>query len=132
MKQLRATFPNIEFENRWMSYSAYVDKISLITSTGDLADLQFANAFNDMPLMMDSSLLLETGPLLDKVGTHIKAATPPEALTVSVPLSVPPPGLVPMATVIDAVLLLTVLPKASWTVTWTAGLILAPAAVVDG
>jgi ABC-type glycerol-3-phosphate transport system substrate-binding protein len=79
MKQLRATFPNLEIENRWMSYSAYVDKISLITSTGDLADLQFANAFNDVPLMMDSNLLLETGPLLDKAGTHIKAATPPEA-----------------------------------------------------
>jgi hypothetical protein len=79
MKQLRATFPNLEIENRWMSYSAYVDKISLITSTGDLADLQFANAFNDVPLMMDSQLLLETGPLLDKAGTHIKAATPAEA-----------------------------------------------------
>src|SRR4029077_9051787 len=79
MKQLRANFPNLDIENRWMSYSAYVDKISLITSTGDLADLQFANAFNDVPLMMDSNLLLETGPLLDKVGTHIKAATPAEA-----------------------------------------------------
>src|SRR5438105_6424070 len=60
MMQLRANFPNLEIENRWMSYSAYVDKISLITSTGDLADLQFANAFNDVPLMMDSNLLLET------------------------------------------------------------------------
>ena len=68
MKQLRATFPNLDIENRWISYSAYVDKISLITSTGDLADLQFANAFNDVPLMMDSKLLLETGPLLDKLG----------------------------------------------------------------
>src|SRR5262245_6372447 len=79
MKQLRATFPNLDIENRWMSYSAYVDKISLITATGDLADLQFANAFNDVPLMMDSQLLLETGPLLEKVGTHIKAATQPAA-----------------------------------------------------
>jgi ABC-type glycerol-3-phosphate transport system substrate-binding protein len=79
MKQLRATFPNLDIENRWMSYSAYVDKISLITATGDLADLQFANAFNDVPLMMDNQLLLETGPLLEKVGTHIKAATPAEA-----------------------------------------------------
>jgi ABC-type glycerol-3-phosphate transport system substrate-binding protein len=79
MKQLRASFPNLEIENRWMSYSAYVDKISLITATGDLADLQFANAFNDVPLMMDNQLLLETGPVLDKLGTHIRAATPPEA-----------------------------------------------------
>jgi ABC-type glycerol-3-phosphate transport system substrate-binding protein len=79
MKQLRANFPNLDIENRWMSYSAYVDKISLITSTGDLADLQFANAFNDVPLMMDNQLLLETGPLLDKLGSHIKAATPAEA-----------------------------------------------------
>ena len=79
MKQLRANFPNLDIENRWMSYSAYVDKISLITASGDLADLQFGNAFNDVPLMMDSQLLLETGPLLDKVGTHVKAATPAEA-----------------------------------------------------
>src|SRR5439155_16411366 len=79
MMQLRANFPNLEIENRWMSYSAYVDKISLITSTGDLADLQFANAFNDVPLMTDNQLLLETGALLEKAGTHIKAATPADA-----------------------------------------------------
>jgi hypothetical protein len=41
-----------------------------------------------------------------------KVATPPDALTVLVPLRVPPPGFVPMATVTDAVLL-TVLPNAS-------------------
>src|SRR5207248_4753048 len=45
-------------------------------------------------------------------------ATPPEALAVRVPPSVPPPGLVPMAIVIEAALV-TVLPPASWTVTWT-------------
>jgi ABC-type glycerol-3-phosphate transport system substrate-binding protein len=79
MKQLRANFPDLEIENRWMSYAAYVDKISLITSTGDLADLQFCNAFNDMPLMMDNDLLLETGPLLDQYGKNILAATPKDA-----------------------------------------------------
>lgn len=79
MKQLRQAFPNIEIENRWISYAAYVDKISLMTSTGDLADLQFCNAFNDVPLMMENNLLLETGPLLDQHGKHILAATPKEA-----------------------------------------------------
>jgi len=79
MKTLRAAFPDIEIENRWMSYAAYVDKISLMTSTGDLADLQFCNAFNDVPLMMDSNLLLETGALLEKLGQHVLAATPKEA-----------------------------------------------------
>jgi hypothetical protein len=32
MKQLRAHFPHIEFENRWISYAAYVDKISLMAA----------------------------------------------------------------------------------------------------
>lgn len=79
MKQLRANFPDVEIENRWISYAAYVDKISLITSTGDLADLQFCNAFNDVPLMMENNLLMETGPLLDQHGKAILAATPKEA-----------------------------------------------------
>lgn len=79
MKQVRSAFPNIEIENRWMSYAAYVDKISLITATGDLADLQFANAFNDVPLMMDNDLLHETNALLDTEGKHILAATPKDA-----------------------------------------------------
>src|SRR5262249_6691544 len=79
MKDLRAAFPDIEIENRWVSYAAYVDKISVMAATGDLADLQFCNAFNDVPLMMDNNLLLETGPLLDTHRKHILAATPKEA-----------------------------------------------------
>ncbi|HET6221695.1 MAG TPA: hypothetical protein VFE11_05985, partial [Dongiaceae bacterium] len=71
MKQLRANFPDLDIENRWISYAAYVDKISVMTATGDLADLQFCNAFNDVPLMMDNNLLLETGPLLEKGGRNI-------------------------------------------------------------
>ena len=62
----------------------------------------------------------------------LKVATPLMAFTVTVPLSVEPPGLVPMATVIEALLVVTVLPPASWTVTWIAGLMLAPAAAVLG
>src|SRR6478735_8481775 len=50
-----------------------------------------------------------------------KLATPFTATTVVVPDSVPPPGLVPMATVTLAVELVTVLSKASRTVTCTAG-----------
>jgi ABC-type glycerol-3-phosphate transport system substrate-binding protein len=79
MKALRDAFPEAEIENRWISYAAYVDKISVMTATGDLADLQFCNAFNDVPLMMDNNLLLETGPLLERAGKSILSATPKEA-----------------------------------------------------
>ena len=48
------------------------------------------------------------------------------------PDSVPPPGLAPIATVMLAVELVTVFPNASCTATWTAGLMLAPAAVLRG
>src|SRR6185436_18298303 len=59
-------------------------------------------------------------------------ATPLTADTVAVPDSVPPPGLVPMATVMLAVELVTVLLNASCTVTCTAGEIDAPAVVLVG
>src|SRR5262245_29987138 len=59
-------------------------------------------------------------------------ATPPTADTVVVPDSVPPPGLVPMATVILAVELGTVFPNASCTVTCTAGEIATPAVASVG
>src|SRR5438874_1775306 len=42
------------------------------------------------------------------------------------------PGVGPMATVIEALLLVTVLPKLSWTVTWTAGVMLTPATALLG
>src|SRR5687768_12620870 len=66
---------------------------------------------------------------MDRVG---KLATPATAATVVVPESVPPPALLPMATVTLAVELVTVLPKVSWMVTWTAGLIAAPAVALEG
>src|SRR3569832_745189 len=59
-------------------------------------------------------------------------ATPFTAATVVVPDSVPPPGLVPMATVMPAVELVTVFPKASCTTTCTAGLIATPAVELVG
>src|SRR5512140_3064900 len=59
-------------------------------------------------------------------------ATPPSADTVVVPDSVPPPGLVPMATVMLAVELVTVFPDASCTVTCTAGEIATPAVAFNG
>src|SRR3954470_15828683 len=61
-----------------------------------------------------------------------KVATPLAAATVAVPESVPPPGLLPMATVMLAVELGTRLPNASCTATCTAGLIAAPAIALDG
>src|SRR6185295_5296721 len=59
-------------------------------------------------------------------------ATPDDAPTVAVPDSVPPPALVPMATVTLADELVTVLPNASCTVTCTAGLIATPAVAFAG
>ena len=76
MMLLRANFPDIEFENRWVSYAAYLDKIPVQIASGDLADLQFCNAFNDIPLMMENQILIETGPLLEQVGQNILAVTP--------------------------------------------------------
>src|SRR5262245_45294777 len=61
-----------------------------------------------------------------------KLATPLTAATVAVPDSAPPPGLVPMATVTFAVELVTVLPNASCTATWTDGEMAAPAMALVG
>src|SRR4051794_9581319 len=61
-----------------------------------------------------------------------KVATPLAADTVAVPDSVPPPGLVPIATVMLAVELVTVLLNASCTATCTAGEIDAPAIALPG
>src|SRR5437763_16279538 len=59
-------------------------------------------------------------------------ATPLTAATVVVPDSVPPPGLVPMATVTLAEEPVTVLLKASCTVTCTAGAMETPAVAFVG
>src|SRR5256885_2858063 len=61
-----------------------------------------------------------------------KVATPFAAATVVVPDSVPPPGLVPIATVTLAVELVTVLLNASCTVTCTGGAIATPATAFVG
>src|SRR5437870_12446009 len=59
-------------------------------------------------------------------------ATPLTAATVAVPDSVPPPGFVPIATVTFPVNPVAVFPCPSWAVTWTAGVIAAPAVVLLG
>src|SRR5207248_2713426 len=59
-------------------------------------------------------------------------ATPADAATVVVPDSVPPPGLVPIATVMLAVELVTVLPKAARNGAGSAGAIATPAAASGG
>src|SRR5436190_1613573 len=61
-----------------------------------------------------------------------KLATPATAATVLVPDKVPLLGFVPIATVMFPVNPLAVLPLASWAVTWTAGVIAAPADVLIG
>src|SRR2546422_770762 len=59
-------------------------------------------------------------------------ASPATAATVFVPDKMPVLGFVPIATVIFPVNPVAVLPLPSWAVTWTAGVIAAPAAVVLG
>src|SRR5205809_6745264 len=54
-------------------------------------------------------------------------ATPLAAATVVVPAKAPPPGFVPIAAVTLPLNPVAVLPCASWTVTCTAGVIVAPA-----
>src|SRR5512140_3955955 len=66
---------------------------------------------------------------MDRLG---KEASPPDAATVVVPDRIPPPGLVPIATVTFAVEVVTVLPNASCTATCTAGEIAAPAMALVG
>src|SRR6266487_3596986 len=61
-----------------------------------------------------------------------KLATPLTAATVVVPARVPLAGLVPIATVMLEVAVVTVLPCASWTATCTAGVFAAPATALLG
>src|SRR6266567_7562247 len=61
----------------------------------------------------------------------IRDLTVTEVQTCALPI-LAPPGFVPIATVIWVVEDVTVLPSASCTVTWTAGVRLAPALVVTG
>src|SRR5207244_2215955 len=64
--------------------------------------------------------------------TFAKVATPLTAATVVVPDRVPLAGLVPIATVMLVVAVVTVLPWASWTATRTAGVLAAPATALLG
>src|SRR2546429_9840092 len=64
--------------------------------------------------------------------TFAKVATPLTAATVVVPARVPLAGLVPMASVMLVVAVVTGLPWASWTATCMAGGFTAPAAALLG
>ncbi len=61
-----------------------------------------------------------------------KLATPLTALRTRVPVSLPPDGLVPMATVIRFVAVVTVFPSVSWIAACTAGVIVTPTTVGPG
>ena len=61
-----------------------------------------------------------------------KLVTPFTAATVVAPARTPPVGLALSATVMVPVKLGTVLPNASWAITWSAGLMATPAAAVLG
>src|SRR5207249_10198216 len=64
--------------------------------------------------------------------TFANVATPLTAATVVVPERVPLAGLVPIASVMLVVAVVTVLPCASWTATCTAGVFAAPATALLG
>src|SRR5512145_1085833 len=70
-------------------------------------------------------------PLLSMLSVE-NVATPALVATVFVPASVPPPGLTAIATVTLELKLVTVLPKASCAATRTAGVMVAPAAMLLG
>ena len=86
-------------------------------------------------VILNALLVVPVRPLLFAVNVYpvptllidrlLKVATPLTAFWVTVPASVPPPGLLPIATVIGAELLVTTLLLASSTCTVTAGLITA-------
>src|SRR5439155_770718 len=85
--------------------------------------------FECRPIAVELSAYLE--PDLSSASVE-KLATPFTVATVVVPLSVQPPGLEPSTTVTFPVKPGTGFPAGSSAVTWTAGLIAAPATVVDG
>src|SRR2546429_7286542 len=64
--------------------------------------------------------------------TFANGPTPLPAATVVVPARAPLAGLVPIATVMLVVAVVTMLPWASWTATCTAGVIAPPAAALLG
>src|SRR2546425_1023248 len=93
-------------------------------------------------MMLNALLVAPVRPVADAVSVYrvpgllmlrfAKVATPLTAATVVVPARVPLAGLVPIATVMLVVAVVTVLPWASWTATCTVGVIAAPAAVLLG
>jgi len=70
---------DIEIENRWIGYGAYVEKMPLMIASGDFADIQFCNAFNDIPLMMEGKVIAQMDDLLAAHGQDILACTPEAA-----------------------------------------------------
>src|SRR5437867_2019 len=92
--------------------------------------------------MLNALLVAPVRPVAVAVSVHprrstyllrfAKVATPLAAATVVVPARVPLAGLVPIASVMLVVAVVTVLPWASWSVTCTAGVIAAPAAALLG
>ena len=97
---------------------------------------------NAPPVMLNVLLVAEVRPVLVAESVYpvptllmlrpLKVATPFAAATVSVPLNVPADGFVPMARVTEFDALVTVLPAASWMVTFGDGVMVDPACVLDG
>lgn len=93
-------------------------------------------------LILKAALVAPVSPVEETVRVYpfptlsrlrsLKLATPETAFLVKVPLSAPPPGFAPIATVIEAVEVVTTLPKLSCTATVKGPGIAAPAAALVG
>src|SRR5438552_7412309 len=94
------------------------------------------------PTTLNALLVAPVRPVADAVSVYPvpavlmlrleKVATPLTAATVVVPERVPLAGLVPIASVMLVVAVVTVLPWESWTANCSAGVIAAPAAALLG
>src|SRR5712691_1548426 len=102
-------------------------KASLLAAAGVMLKLVLVTPVS--PVLEAVSVYPVPAVLIDRL---LNVATPLIAVVPTVPPRAPPPGLVPMPRLIEAVLLVTVLPRLSWTITWTPGLMLTPATVLLG
>src|SRR2546427_454408 len=127
----------------WASWTATCTAGVIAAPAAALLGCTVKASFAAAPtLMLNAVLVAPVRPVADAASVQpvpgllmlrfAKVATPLTAATVGVPARVPLAGLVPIATVMLVVAVVTVLPWASWTATCTAGVIAAPAAALLG
>src|SRR5216110_2624984 len=127
----------------WASWTATCMAGEFAAPAAALLGCTVKTSFAAAPTPMLNALLVATvRPVADAISVYPVAlllrlnvenvATPFTAAIVVVPARVPLAGLVPIATVMLVVAVVTVLPWASWTATWTPGVIAPPAAALLG